>query len=113
VSVARANWHASLDLPTDGPDPFEAPVEEVGEEIRLASPTAALHLRLRELVNREARLDGIGVTCALKGTPGVVCSACPISRAGTEDRLSALCSIGREQERVCTEIAVKERYAVR
>jgi hypothetical protein len=106
--TARANWFVG-ELPVeDGPDPFAAPIEEVGERINLRDPKAALDLRLRELVHREANLDATGITCAIKDRSDTSCHACPVSRAHTEQPLGVLCRIGREQEAVLTERAVLE-----
>lgn len=108
---ARANWYVDQPPALDGPDPFEVPIEDVGELIDLSKPTAQLTVRLTELLNREGRLEAIGVTCDLKSRSDVVCSACPISRAGDPTApLGALCRVGREQESVCTQLAVQGQH---
>lgn len=112
MSVARTNWYSDQ-LPTlDLDDPFEVPVEDVGEPIDLSEPTARLNVRLQELVNREGQLDELGITCELKGRTGVVCSLCPVSQAANEKSpLGALCRVGQEQEAVCTQLAVGQHGA--
>jgi hypothetical protein len=105
---AKANWFvdavAGLD---DQPDPFAAPIEEVGERIDLLDPKATLSLRLTELLGREASLDRHGIVCPIKDRADSTCHACPVSKASdpTAD-LSTLCRVGREQETVMTELAV-------
>lgn len=106
--TVQSNWFVErIEAGDDAGDPFAVPVEEVGSRIDLREPTARLDLRLHELVNREARLYNAGVSCAIKERPDTTCHACPISKAhDPTDRLGALCRLGREQEVVCTELAV-------
>lgn len=113
MGAARTNWHADR-LPTlEIDDPFEVDVEEVGKPIDLSVPTATLDVRLVELLHREESLERLGVTCEIKALPDVVCSACPVSRAEDSDvPLGALCRVSREQEAVCTQLAV-QRHAGR
>jgi hypothetical protein len=108
VSGVKANWHVQrIEGLDDEPDPFSAPIEEIGERIDLRDPKAALEVRLRELLGREANLFGGGLTCPIKDRPDSTCHACPVSKAhDTSVALSALCRIGREQETVLTELAV-------
>lgn len=105
--TARANWFvAEVEGLDDEPDPFAMPVEEVGERIDLSDPLGGLRLRLVELLRREGNLDAGGVTCAIKGRTDTCCHACPMSEAHIRDStLGVLCRLGREQERVLTEIA--------
>lgn len=106
--TARANWFID-ELPglDDELDPFAVPIEEVGERIDLLEPEARLHLRFRELLDREGRLFNRAVTCAIKDRPDTTCHACPISKAHDRaDPLGPLCRLGREQEVVLTELAV-------
>lgn len=107
--TTRANWftgEGELSLHGD-PDPFQVPVEEVGEAVDLRDPAAKLELRLRELLHREARLFEREITCAIKDDPLTTCHACPVSKAhDPSEPLSTLCKIGREQEVVLTELAV-------
>lgn len=107
--TTRANWFTGEGVPSlDGePDPFVAPVEEVGASIDLREPGAALNLRLRELLYREARLYERSITCAIKDSAESTCHACPMSEAhNVSTSLGALCRLGREQEVVLTELAV-------
>lgn len=104
----RANWFiaqlASLD---DEPDPFDAPIEEVGQRIDLRDPKERLDMRLRELIERESNLFNKGVTCPIKERSDSCCHACPVSKASEHnDALAVLCRVGREQEAVLTELAV-------
>lgn len=106
--TAQSNWFVErIDAMQETGDPFAVPVEEVGQRIDLRDPAAALHLRLHELMTREAWLFNAGVSCAIKDRPDTSCHACPVSKAhDPSDRLGALCRVGREQETVCTELAV-------
>jgi hypothetical protein len=108
VGVARTTWYSDQIPVTEEADPFEVPVEDVGELIDLSHPTARLNVRLKELLNREGHLDSLGITCDLKDKPDVLCSVCPVSRAGDHSvPLGALCRVGREQESICTQLAVE------
>ena len=104
----QSNWFVErIEAGADAGDPFALPVEEVGQRIDLRDPAAVLDVRLHELVMREARLFSSGVSCAIKERPDTTCHACPVSKAhDPSDRFGALCRVGREQERVCTELAV-------
>ena len=106
--TARANWFVEqIEVADDPDDPWAVPIEEVGKRIDLRDPKAALELRLTELLMREGHLFERGVTCAIKDKRDTCCHACPVSKAhDPNEALSALCRIGREQERVCTELAV-------
>lgn len=91
----------------DEPDPFAAPVQEVGERIDLRDPKSLLRFRLDELLRREANLFAKDRTCPIRDHPESTCHACPVSHANDpEHDLSLLCRIGREQETVLTELAV-------
>lgn len=74
--------------------------------VDLDSPEPVLREWLDELIRREGNLFDCGTTCPLRDLPDSNCSACPVSRAhetdGTLDemRLTGLCRIGAEQERV-------------
>lgn len=106
--AARANWFVEPPALDDEPDLFAAPIEEIGERLDLRDPDIALQLKLTELLHREASLDAAGVTCAVKARADSSCHACPISQAhDRECVLGVLCRIGREQERVATEMAVR------
>lgn len=110
MSAARTNWHAGPLPALDIADPFEVDVERAGKPIDLAGPTARLDVRLEELLRREAELDTLGVSCSLKERPDVVCTLCPISEAENDSPLGGLCRVAREQEAVCTQLAV-QRHA--
>ena len=105
----RANWFLQQieDGEIDPDDPFQMPVEEVGQRIDLRDPRGKLELRLQELMTRESRLYERGVTCPIKDRPDSTCHACPVSQAHDPSvSLSVLCRLGREQEVVGTELAV-------
>lgn len=106
--TAKAKWFAPARLPDlEGDNPFEGPVEEIGQRIDLTSRGDRLHLRLVELARREGRFTEINVTCEIKNRPDVTCLACPLSEAGDkESALGHICRIGREQEMVATEAVV-------
>lgn len=86
----------------------------------LSSPEPVLRARLTELVRREGNLWECGTTCPLKDMPDGNCTACPISRAhetngdGTldEERMSRLCRVGVEQERVSMLLLAKRHHGV-
>lgn len=107
MSGIRADWFIG-DLNTDElkiPNPFDAPVEEIGEVIDLSDRTAVLKSRVGQLLAREGFLDKKGVTCAIKESDETSCHACPVSEAhDLTTNLGALCRIGREQEEVLTEL---------
>lgn len=106
--VARANWFvASVTSLDDEPDPFDAPIEEVGQRIDLRDPRERLEMRFRELIERESNLFNRGTTCPIKDRSDSCCHACPVSKASDpDDALAVLCRVGREQEAVLTELAV-------
>lgn len=102
----KAKWFDDV-LPDQGDDdPFaETPaVEDVGRPIDLTGQAPRLNERLVELVNAESELFNRGVTCAIKERSDTACSACPVSRKDGSP-LASLCSVGKEQERVCTALA--------
>lgn len=107
--ATKANWHTAelAELAEWDEDPFEQPIEEVGEVIDLGSGEARLHVELAELIRGEGNLDRVGITCAIKDRADTTCHACPVSEAARRDKpLGVLCRLGREQERVLTELAV-------
>lgn len=106
---ARAQWfvEAAVEALDDEPDPFALPIEEVGQRIDLKDPSAALHVRLNELVAKEQNLFNADVRCEVKDRTDTSCHACPISMAHDGNAaLGVLCRVGREQEMVTTELAV-------
>lgn len=105
--MTKANWFVQESVSLDEPDPFAMPIEEVGQRIDLRDPAATLQLKLAELLHREANLDRVGVTCAIKDHPDSTCHACPVSEAhDRETALGSLCRLGREQEITLTELRV-------
>lgn len=104
MSLTRANWHLDA-LRVDESDPFVA-VQEVGELVVIRDDRAELVAAIEMTLRREQRLDAAGVTCPIKGAPGVCCSACPIARTDNMDPVTALCALGREQESLLTRDAV-------
>lgn len=98
-----ASWHTSLSVPAT--DPFAAPerIEAVGVPIRLnaGGREAELRRELLDTVEREVRLGDQGIGCDIKGTAGTSCFACPL-----HDETDALCTLGRTQERLVTELRV-------
>lgn len=79
--------------------------------ISVEDGVATLRDRLGQLVQREARLDSIGITCPLKDCEDMTCLACPFTEAGNdEERKAALCQIGQQQEIVLAHLlAAKSR----
>lgn len=106
----RAVWNTP-ELVVDAPDPFAPPsprIEKVGTpiELKVDSDIAALNARLLDTIGREAELADQGVGCRIKDAHGSSCHACPVYR--DDDSPAAwLCAIGREQERLCTEILAR------
>lgn len=78
----------------------------------LETPPAELEARLAELVKREANLFDAEVVCDLKDQPEMTCSACPVNEVGRDSRLSALCRLGREQERIIALLITKRHRDV-
>ena len=106
----RTAWHTrQLDVASD--DPFAPAVtpriEQVGTPIALAGELAGKHARLVALVTDEARLEHAGVSCKIKDAHETSCHACPLYRADGSP-MAQLCAIGREQERLCTEIVARQ-----
>lgn len=104
--TVRANWHiAELDVgDVDALFDDDQRIEEVGVPVPLEED---LSLRLVELVESEGALFERGVRCEIKDRPDTCCHACPLYREDGE--LGALCQVGREQERVATQLSVERR----
>lgn len=105
----QARWaHQAIAVPDDDDgDPFRHRVEEVGVPLELTERSAELNLRIAELVTYEGALYNAGLHCSLKDRPDTCCNACPVSaHADPSAPLQPLCALGREQERVVTEMAV-------
>lgn len=99
----RAKWPAPP-VEIDTSDPFDAlpaRIEDVGVPVDLADEEDVLFRRLVGLVDDEARLHNAGVSCPIKQKSDVSCSACPAA-----GRFGELCSVGRQQEEVCTRMVV-------
>lgn len=103
--TVKANWFAELD---DGPasqiDPFAAHAEQLGLEIDLRDPKE-LQQQLRDLLNAEAALYERKVTCSIRDRSDTSCTACPVRRTNSLDRLTPLCDVGIQMERVTTTLA--------
>jgi hypothetical protein len=106
----KAHWHQpelalEHELSFDAcPEPER--VERVGVPVLLAGPLAELNKQLIGTLSRENALHEQGVTCAIKDRADTSCHACPLYR-DDDSALAQLCGIGREQERLCTELAVR------
>jgi hypothetical protein len=100
--AVRANWFLG-DLVVEEPPT----VEEVGQPIDLQTGEPRVNRRLVELLTEEGQLYDRGVTCAIKDRPDTACSACPAFQFEGEGRLSRLCAVGIEQERLLTTLAVQ------
>jgi hypothetical protein len=73
------------------------------------TPLDELLQREVTLLDRERRLWDANVRCELKWDQGVTCSTCPVHEVGQETKLSLLCRLGREQERIHTMVRVKQK----
>lgn len=100
----KAVWNEpQIDLPAQVEDPFavplvEAPIEEVGTPIDLALRPEQVRERFGFQMQREGRLEQMGITCDLKWAEGHDCRACPVSQAASkEDMLGILCRVGVKQ----------------
>lgn len=101
----KANWFAELEGPAKQIDPFAAHAEQLGLEIDLRNPKD-LQRQLRDLLNEEAALYELQVTCGIRDRSDTSCSACPVRRTSALDRLTPLCDLGVQMERVTTTLAV-------
>lgn len=103
--AVKADWFlGDLDV-AGGPDPLgpaQTRIEDVGIPIDLEGGEAKLNARLVTLLEQEARLFDQGLACPVKDNPQGCCSACPIRHRDELDQMTALCSIGVEQERIVT-----------
>lgn len=108
-SSVQAVWHTPVvDLPGLEDDPFAegapANIEDVGVAICLDGDEAELSEELVRLVERESRLFEQGVECAIKDRSDTSCYACPLFEV--DPAITRLCRLGRDQERVTTQLAV-------
>lgn len=112
MGSVQARW-ATPQIEVDDSDPF-APmpsvgrprrVEEVGTpvEVNAEGDVGSLRERLIELCSRESTLYNQGVTCSIKERDDTSCNACPLR---PDDETALLCKVGREQEAVCTRLAI-------
>jgi hypothetical protein len=104
--TVRADWHTPA-LAAEPGDPFEVPerIERVGTPIDLRDDAYELAAALSRTLHDERQLYDDGVTCKIKDVAHASCHVCPLFRNdGTP--MARLCAIGREQERLCTQIAV-------
>lgn len=104
MARTRTNWHLA-DLDVDEGDPFLI-VENIGTQLDLTADLDRIHAQLAETLQQETALDAAGMKCAIKENPQACCSACPVRHLGHDDPMSALCSIGVEQERLLTRVAM-------
>lgn len=100
----KANWFAELSKSADTTDPFACHVEQLGLEVDLRDPEA-LQRTFHELNEREAALYEQGITCGIRDRKDTSCSACPVARTDVLDRLTPLCDVGKDMERVTTTLA--------
>lgn len=100
----KCDWHVpNLDLPEDD-DPFD--LRDAATVVDLTTDRDKLHQRLDKLLRVEASLDRGGVTCEIKDRADTACSACPLYRGATRERIAPLCRVGREEESILTKLAV-------
>lgn len=99
MPATRANWHVPA-IVVAAEDPFgDIPVEQTGVAVHL-DDVGELELALVELIEQEGQLFNQGVTCAIKDRANTSCHACPLNDKGD------LCRVGRDTEKVCTQLAV-------
>lgn len=68
---------------------------------------ARLNERLVVLIQEEGELYAADVRCAIKERDDTSCHACPLYTDDALETRSALCAVGREQERICTALAAQ------
>lgn len=78
----------------------------MGAVIDLYGSEPQLRQELHGLVTRERRLYDAGISCAIRDAPDSCCSACPVFTADETKAISALCKVGRAQDKVLTALAV-------
>lgn len=100
AGAVQANWFQEIALPEEDLDPFA--VEERGLPIEVGDEEARLSRALMETMRKEGVYADRGITCAIKDRPDTTCWACPVFKADTTHSLSALCRLGREQDRLVT-----------
>lgn len=82
------------------------PIEQVGTPIDLSGEQATLQQELTELMNAEADLFDLGVSCGVRDRADSCCHACPISQHQGDGDFANLCRNGRAVEVVVTKLAV-------
>lgn len=104
MAATKANWHLPA-LPVDEGDPLAAPdpIERHGTPISLSDQEARLNTQLLELLRAEGDLFDAGLRCEIKDRSDTCCHACPLQNRGE------LCDLGRQQEDVCTRMAIANR----
>lgn len=104
--TAKANWFLDLDIPAEDLEEPPTRVADVGTEFAL--DPEKLTARHVELVREEQDLYNLGVRCALKQeiADDACCHACPMRRSNPDDPMHRLCTIGMEQEKALTALAV-------
>lgn len=80
-------------------------VTEVGKAFDLRDPKALTALFV-ELIQQEQRLSNRGITCELKHFDDVTCSVCTVRHEDPADSLTALCTVGVQQEKTATEMRI-------
>lgn len=103
--TTRANWFLG-DLEVASEELIPSGVMVQGQLIDLRDSEPKLRQELHDLFQREKRLFDVGVTCAVRDQPHTCCMACPMFSADESKPLSALCRVGRDSERVVTQLAV-------
>lgn len=106
-----ANWFLGdieIAEESDPLGPAQARIEDMGTPIDLEGGTAKLRTKLLTLLEQESRLFNSGTSCQVKDNAQGCCSACPIRHRDELDPMSALCSLGVEQERLVTLMVIAD-----
>lgn len=97
-----------LSLAVPGPAPIVGPdAYWSAQDYAIDTSTEDLRARLVELIEREGNLFNCGITCPLKEEPDMTCSACPFHEVGRDTSKSALCRLGKEEERIAALLIAK------
>lgn len=102
---------ASASAPSiPGPGPERgAEAYWLAQDFSMETSLEDLEARLSVLFQREGNLFNCEVTCPMKDLPDMTCSACPFHEVGRDTSKSALCRLGKEQERISALILCKRR----
>lgn len=104
LSQVKAQWFNDVAFDEDEDfDPFE--VQERGLPIEIGNEEARVAKSIQKSLEKEGRLDEQGITCAIKDRPDTTCWACPVFTSDSNNPLSVLCRLGREQDRLVTRAA--------